>query len=713
VDCSGEDAQCNIGVCDEVGDQCIKDPKTDGTTCDDGLYCNVGETCQSGVCSSGSARDCTIYDKNVNECFYEPDGIDFTYDYYMFDSICNEPADSCTFAPSGWEDDITHTCDIAQCGAECEDNADCVDNSCSETYFDICVGLRLVEYDSDKIKDSTTVDDSCSNSCESACTCTDCGVDCSAPATNTYCVVGECDAVCDEDSDCDDGEAGTNDYCDSGCECVNEPIGICLDDTDCDDGNACNGEETCNIDFICVSGVPVDCSYKDIDKIATCYNNPDKNPFTWDYYGGFISECIDLEEGYECTTGSVTIESTCDIEQCDAECEVNDDCADTPCDSNDGCYDGVYRDYHDVKNVCEECECSSSTCTVFDSYPDDPRCGVVADAGGPYSCDEGESITLDGSGSYSGDGAIVEYLWDLDGDGEYDDATGVSPNYDCEDDYDGLIWLKVIDSNQKKGQGSAELVVNNVNPTASATGPTEGDVGIAVNFQGDGTDVPADELSYKWDFGDGETSNEQNPSHTYTEPDTYSVQLTVFDDDGGQASEKLTIKIYNMAKVPLGSGISMFSLPLVPIGPVAFDDIQVGCELNRGTGKLPLAYHDPTADEYIMIDDDVILYPGQGYFINLNNDCSLKYRGSAFDYDDGRVGFEGSGTLKAGWNMIGAATWKTNYGPVLGNCDLVSGPWGYDYNLPDRYYLTGFLNPGAGYWMKVTSDCSLNGQAKP
>lgn len=36
------------------------DPETpDGAPCDDGMFCNVGETCRGGVCQGGGPRDCT------------------------------------------------------------------------------------------------------------------------------------------------------------------------------------------------------------------------------------------------------------------------------------------------------------------------------------------------------------------------------------------------------------------------------------------------------------------------------------------------------------------------------------------------------------------------------------------------------------------------------------------------------------------------------
>lgn len=38
--------------------------------------------------------------------------------------------------------------------------------------------------------------------------------------------------------------------------------------------------------------------------------------------------------------------------------------------------------------------------------------------------------------------------------------------------------------------------------------------------------------SWSWEFGDGNTSTEQNPSHTYSQPGTYHVCLTITDDEG-------------------------------------------------------------------------------------------------------------------------------------------------------------------------------------
>jgi len=64
------------------------------------------------------------------------------------------------------------------CGAQCEKNSDCPNNTCSATYNDYCRedSLKLTDYNGNCVKDSVTVTNSCSNYCQSDCTCTKCSV---------------------------------------------------------------------------------------------------------------------------------------------------------------------------------------------------------------------------------------------------------------------------------------------------------------------------------------------------------------------------------------------------------------------------------------------------------------------------------------------------------------------------------------------------------
>ena len=53
----------------------------------------------------------------------------------------------------------------------------------------------------------------------------------------------------------------------------------------------------------------------------------------------------------------------------------------------------------------------------------------IADAGGSYEGDEGSDITLDASASSDAGNDIVLFEWDLDNDGQFDDAKGVTTKY--------------------------------------------------------------------------------------------------------------------------------------------------------------------------------------------------------------------------------------------------------------------------------------------
>ena len=85
------------------------------------------------------------------------------------------------------------------------------------------------------------------------------------------------------------------------------------------------------------------------------------------------------------------------------------------------------------------------------------------------------------------------------------------------------------------GSGGGE----NLPPIADANGPYSGKPDEAVNFSSDGsTDPEQGELSYLWDFGDGDTSTEANPSHSYAAAGDYDVLLVVTDAKGVSSDSK-------------------------------------------------------------------------------------------------------------------------------------------------------------------------------
>ncbi|MEP2278105.1 PKD domain-containing protein, partial [Maribacter sp.] len=82
----------------------------------------------------------------------------------------------------------------------------------------------------------------------------------------------------------------------------------------------------------------------------------------------------------------------------------------------------------------------------------------------------------------------------------------------------------------------------NMPPLVSLSGNVDGSVPFKVNFTSTGsTDGDGNITGYLWDFGDGNTSDEQNPSHTYATGGDYDVSLTLTDDDNATGTESISV----------------------------------------------------------------------------------------------------------------------------------------------------------------------------
>jgi glucose/arabinose dehydrogenase/PKD repeat protein len=84
-------------------------------------------------------------------------------------------------------------------------------------------------------------------------------------------------------------------------------------------------------------------------------------------------------------------------------------------------------------------------------------------------------------------------------------------------------------------------------PVAEASAdPDSGQPPLTVEFSSEGSvDPDGDEITLEWDLGDGTTSDEANPTHTYTGTGTYPVQLTVTDSTDRSSTSNLTITVGN------------------------------------------------------------------------------------------------------------------------------------------------------------------------
>ncbi|UCE73713.1 MAG: FG-GAP repeat protein [Methanomassiliicoccales archaeon] len=108
----------------------------------------------------------------------------------------------------------------------------------------------------------------------------------------------------------------------------------------------------------------------------------------------------------------------------------------------------------------------------------------VADAGGPYSGNEGSPITFNASLSYDPDGDNLQYRWDFHNDGIWDTGWSSSPyvEHTWGDDYDGEVVLEVTDG-QLTDIDTCNVEVLNVDPTVTIESATM-DVEIGLRVAG-------------------------------------------------------------------------------------------------------------------------------------------------------------------------------------------------------------------------------------
>jgi PKD repeat protein len=160
----------------------------------------------------------------------------------------------------------------------------------------------------------------------------------------------------------------------------------------------------------------------------------------------------------------------------------------------------------------------------------------VSDPNGPYTGTEGAAILFSGSGSYDPDGSIVSYAWDF-GFGDGNTGTGESPAYTYAQDGTYNVTLVVTDNVGATDTNTTTTTIADTEPTADFAGtPTSGLKPLTVDFSDSSTTYDGI-AAWEWDFGDGNTSTEQNPTHVYTTEGIYTVSLTACEADDDSDTE--------------------------------------------------------------------------------------------------------------------------------------------------------------------------------
>jgi len=123
-------------------------------------------------------------------------------------------------------------------------------------------------------------------------------------------------------------------------------------------------------------------------------------------------------------------------------------------------------------------------------------------AGGPYSVDEGGTVTLTETGS-DPDGDAITYAWNLDGDATYE-SNGQSVTFHAGDGPETItVSVLATDSTGATATSSTTVTVRNVAPTATFTAPAKATAGVPFAISLTSPHDYDTALQYAFDCGDG------------------------------------------------------------------------------------------------------------------------------------------------------------------------------------------------------------------
>jgi predicted extracellular nuclease len=175
----------------------------------------------------------------------------------------------------------------------------------------------------------------------------------------------------------------------------------------------------------------------------------------------------------------------------------------------------------------------------------------TVDAGGPYTVNEGSSVTLTATGT-DPEGQALTYAWDLDNNGSFE-TPGQSVSFTGVDGPANLtVDVQVTDNGGLTAVASATVTVKNVAPTATFNAPASVDEGNDILLSlTNPVDVPADlgNLQYAFDCGSGYGAFDASNTASCPTVDngTRKVGGKVMDKDGGVSKYTATVTINNVA----------------------------------------------------------------------------------------------------------------------------------------------------------------------
>ena len=182
-------------------------------------------------------------------------------------------------------------------------------------------------------------------------------------------------------------------------------------------------------------------------------------------------------------------------------------------------------------------------------------------------------LTVLGAGPLSGQHTEYWNVWiDFNGDDDFSDdgeavaafsSFGVtSQTINIDESHQGLTPRMRIAMNHNgytdtacepgvEGEYEDYTLYINTSPIAKVNGSYSNLLGEITNFSSDGSSDAEGIISYSWIFGDGNNSNQQNPSHTYTTAGNFTVTLTVIDTFGATTSDSTLVTVIEVTTDPV------------------------------------------------------------------------------------------------------------------------------------------------------------------
>ena len=160
----------------------------------------------------------------------------------------------------------------------------------------------------------------------------------------------------------------------------------------------------------------------------------------------------------------------------------------------------------------------------------------------------GDVITFDASGSYDVDGEVEFFYWNFD-DGFTSNQASAEHEFRNSGFYN--VSVKIVDElNDITTVYYLIEVINRLPIVEFFIEPDSGDTRTIFDFTDQSYDNDGEIEEWMWDFGDLDSSDEQNPEHRFELPGTYTVTLTVYDDQEGANFTTMTITVDNSPPDP-------------------------------------------------------------------------------------------------------------------------------------------------------------------